>query len=316
MILRSFTQNSPLLPIIYPLVIILIILSGHQELWLHSQNTPLAWMSPLILNISFILILSFNALLANQIYNRSELYHSPVYLTGLIYAIFSSIACVQTGNLMVLIAQSFSLIGVYFAFSIFRQKKIAHFLFSSALFLGLATLIDQRHVTFILLLFFLSIWNRPFSIKDIALVIIGFFTPMLYWNLWIWLSLTPSVMPSFWPFQEILNLSFSHKPSLTFIVSLIASLTLAVISLSQKEDRQSNKTVQSKQYLIIFLILSILSNLIDYFLNHQLNISHVLSLAPILLLSQYWTHYRTSLLAPFVFYISLIIAVIEFFHWF
>ncbi len=285
-------------------------------MWLHAQYSSFSWMSPLVLNTCFISILTFNSLLANQIYNRSELYHSPVFLTGLIYAILSSIASVQTGNLMVLIAQTFSLIGVYFAFSIFRQKKIAHFLFSSALFLGLATLIDQRYLTFIFLLFFLALWNRAFSIKELTLVIIGFFTPMMYWNLWIWLSQNPSGWSSFWPFQEILNLFILPKPSLTFIVALIVSLTLAVISLSHKEDRQSNKTVQSKQYLIIFLILSLLSNFIDYFIDHQLNISNVVSLAPILLLSQYWTHYRTSLLAPFVFYISMIIAIIEFFHWF
>ena len=222
----------------------------------------------------------------------------------------------ENGNLMVLIAQTSSLIGVYFAFSIFRQKKIAHFLFSSALFLGIAALIDQRYLTFIFLLLFLAAWNRSFSIKDIALVIIGFFTPMMYWNLWIWLNQNPSGWSTFWPFQEILNLSFNPKPSLTFTIALIVSLTLSVISLSHKEDRQSNKTVQSKLYLIIFLILSIMSNLIDYFMDHQLNISNVVSLAPILLLSQYWTHYRTSLLAPFVFYISMIIAIIEFFHWF
>lgn len=316
MILRSFTQNSPLLPIIYPLVILLIILSGHQELWLHAQYSSFSWMSPLVLNTCFISLLTFNSLLTNQIYNRSELYHSQAFLTGFVYGIFSSIACVQTGDLIVLIAQTFSLIGVYFAFAIFRQKKIAHFLFSSALFLGIATLIDQRYMTFIFLLFFLALWNRAFSIKEITLVIIGFFTPMMYWNLWIWLSQNPSGWSSFWPFQEILNLSILPKPSLTFIVALIVSLTLAVISLSHKEDRQSNKTVQSKQYLIIFLILYILSNIIDYFIDHQLNISNVVSLAPILLLSQYWTHYRTSLLAPFVFYILMIIATIEFFHWF
>ena len=316
MILRSFTQNSPLLPIIYPLVVLLIILSGHEELWLHAQDSYFSWMSPLVLNTCFISLLTFNSLLTNQIYNRSELYHSPAFLTGFVYAIFSSIACVQTGDLIVLIAQTFSLIGVYFAFSIFRQKKIAHFLFSSALFLGIAALFDQHYLTFIVLLFFLAVWNRPFSLKDTALVAIGFFTPMLYWNLWVWLSQNPNEITSFWPFRDILQVTASAKPSLTFMVAWTLGIALAVISLSHKEDRQSNKTVQSKQYLIIFLVLAIFSNLIDYFRDHQLNMSNVISLAPILLLAQYWTHYRTSLLAPFVFYISMIIAIIEFFHWF
>jgi hypothetical protein len=316
MILRSFTQNSPLLPVVYPLVIVLIILSGHQELWLHAKSTSLAWMSPLSIYFCFISILTFNAILTNQIYNRSELYHSPVFLTGLIYAIFSSIACVQTGNLMILIAQTFFIIGTHFSFSIFRQKKIAHFLFLAALFMGLATLIDEQYFTFILFLFFLALWNRPFSVKDITLVIIGFFTPMMYWNLWIWLTQHSTDSSSFWPFHQVVNTDTLPSPSLTFTFTLIASVVLAVISLSHKEDRQSNKTVQSKQYLILFLTLSILANAVDYSLNQHFSIHDIVTLAPIFLLAQYWTHYRTSLLAPFVFYILLTITIIEFFHWF
>ena len=316
MILRSFTQNSPLLPLTYPIVIALTILSGQHELWLHSQNSFFAWMSGAYLNLAFIAILSINAFIANHIYNRSELYHSPAYLTGLIYAVFTSIACVQTGNLFQLLAQTGALISIYFAFSIFRQKKIAHQLFLSALFMGLSSLLDEFYLLFPLVLIFLSIWNRPFSIKDLTLVIIGFFTPLLYWNSYKWLTAFPSEQSFYWTFFKGFNSPTSTPPSMPFILTLALAVVLAILSLSHKEDRQSNKTVQSKQYLVLLFVVSIAAMFMDYIFNHRLKINELVSFAPILLLSHYWTHYRTSLLAPFVFYISLVIAIIEFFHWF
>jgi hypothetical protein len=316
MILRSFTQNSPLLPLTYPIVIALIILSGQHELWLQSQNTSHAWMNGAYLNFTFIAILSINAFIANHIYNRSELYHSPAYLTGLVYAVFTSIACVQTGNLFQLLAQTGALISFYFAFSIFRQKKIAHQLFLSAVFMGFSSLLDEFYLLFPLVLIFLSLWNRPFSIKDLTLVIIGFFTPLLYWNSYKWLTAYSSEQSFFWTFFSGSPPPTSTPPSMPFIITLILAIVLAILSLSNKEDRQSNKTVQSKQYLVLLFVVSIGAMSMGYIFNHRIKINELVSIAPILLLSHYWTHYRTSLLAPFVFYISLAIAIIEFFHWF
>jgi len=268
-----------------------------------------------MLNLCFILLISFNALLINLIYNRSELYHSPVYLTGLVYCILISVTAVQTGNITSLIAQTTLLIALYFAFSIFRQKKIAHYLFIASLFMGLSSLLDHFNTSFILLLLFLAIWNRPLSYKDIVLVLFGFITPLLYWLFWGWFQ-KGSIDFYLWTNNDFLQNQWSHTPSLTLILTLIFSMTLAAISLSHKEDRQSNKTGQSKQYIIFLLIIAIIAVTLQYFSNHHLKTQDVVSVSPILLLSHYWTHYRTSLLSPFVFYIFLIVLVIEYFHWF
>jgi hypothetical protein len=316
MILRSYTQNSPLLVLTYPVVITSIILLGQQELWLKAQYAPLPWISAPFLNFGFIAVIFFNASLANLIYNRSELYHSPTYLTGLIYAVFVSITCVQTGNFYLLLAQMCSLISTYFAFSIFRQKKISHQLFLSALFMGVASLLDKFYLTFPLVLIFLSLWNRPFSVKDLIIILIGFLTPFLYWNSYNWLieySLNPNLS---WTFLRGCNDLYSSQPSMPFNFCITFSVILAVLSLPLKEERQSNKTVQSKQYLILLFIISMAAMTIEYILNQRIKINEFVSFAPILLLSHYWTHYRTSLLSPFVFYITMLIAIIEFFHWF
>ncbi|MEN9334778.1 MAG: hypothetical protein RLY35_1958 [Bacteroidota bacterium] len=316
MILRSFTQNSPLLPFTYPIVILLILLSGYQELSEHALNIPFVPLSPIALITAFSLLLSFNALLINSIYNRSELYHSPVYLTGLVYALFSSVIAVQTGNLKLVIAQSFALVALYFAFSIFRQKKIAHYLFLSSLFLGISILLDWHNFALVILLIVLSFWNRSFAIKDILLVIAGFITPTIYWILYHWLNLSSTSLLDFWNLNPVSSLPHSVSPPLTFLIIFLISIVLALISLSHKEDRQSNKTVQSKQYLIMLLVLSAASNILQILFFQDLNLHDLLSLASILLLSQYWTHYRTSLLAPFVFYLMAILTIIQFFHWF
>lgn len=288
---------------------------GRQELWLNAQNWNVLGMGPIALISIFITLICFNALLINLIYNRSELYHSPVYLTGLIYSISISVTVVQTGSITSLIAQTTFLTALYFAFSIFRQKKIAHFLFISSLFMGLATLLDDFYISGIILLLFLAMWNRPLSFKDIALVFFGYITPLLYWFFWGWFNQNTVVL-FFWSNNALQHQQWSQEPSLTLIVSLIFSLTLAVLSLSHKEDRQSNKTGQSKQYLLLLLIIAIIGVTTEFFSHQHLRTQNVMSIAPILLLSHYWTHYRTSLLSPFVFYSFLIVLVIEYFHWF
>ncbi len=315
MILRSFTQNSPLLPIFYPLVVILIVVLGRQELWLNAQNSAIYGMGPVMLISGFILLICFNALLINLIYNRSELFHSPVYLTGLIYCILISVTAVQTGNITSLIAQTTFLIALYFALSIFRQKKIAHYLFIAALFMGLSSLLDDFNTSFIILLLFLAIWNRPLSYKDIVLVFLGFITPLLYWFFWCWFYQS-DIDFFLWSSNIFFQNQWSHHPSLTLILTLFFSLTLAALSLSHKEDRQSNKTGQSKQYILILFTIAIIALATQYFTKHHLKTQNVVSVAPILLLSHYWTHYRTSLLSPFVFYIFLIVLMIQYFHWF
>ena len=273
-------------------------------------------MGSFLMIASFVALLSINALIINLIYNRSELYHSPVYLTGLIYSLFSSVIAVQTGDLKLVIAQSMALIALYFAFSIFRQKKIAHYLFLSALFLGVSALLDWPYILLIILLLFLSFWNRPIIVKDIALVLVGFFIPFLYWSLYHWLTEAKVGFHDVWSFFHIAPYPYSIQPPLTFVIVLTISVVLAIISLSHKEDRQSNKTVQSKQYLILLLVLCVISNLLQQLFLSDLNLHYLLSLAPILMLSQYWTHYRTSLLAPFVFYLMVMVTIIQFFHWF
>lgn len=315
MILRSFTQNSPLLPIFYPLVVILIVVCGRQELWLNAQNSAVYEMGPEMLISSFILLISLNALLINMIYNRSELYHSPVYLTGFIYSIIISVTVVQTGNITSLLGQTTLLIALYFAFSVFRQKKIAHFLFIAALFIGLSSLLDDFNTSFIILLLFIAIWNRPLSYKDIALVFFGFITPLLYWFFWCWFDKS-NLDFLLWSRNIFFQNQWSQEPSLTLILTFIFSLTLAALSLSHKEDRQSNKTGQSKQYILILLTIAIIAVATQYFTNHHFKTQNVVSVAPTLLLSHYWTHYRTSLLSPFVFYIFLIVLVLQYFHWF
>jgi hypothetical protein len=284
---------------------------GRQELW---QNSAVYGMGPVMLISSSILLICFNALLINLIYNRSELYHSPVYLTGLIYCILISVTTVQAGNITSLFAQTTLLIALYFAFSIFRQKKIAHYLFIASLFMGLSSLLDNYNTSFILLMLFLAIWNRPFSYKDVVLVFFGFITPLVYWFFWGWFHQN-SMDFLLWSNNQFFHNQWSQTISLPFILTLIFSMALAVLSLSHKEDRQSNKTGQSKQYIVLLLIIAILAIGAQYLLDHQLKTQNVVSVAPIFLLSHYWTHYRTSLLSPFVFYIFLIVLVIEYFHW-
>jgi len=313
MILRSFTQNSPLLAIFFPIIVSSLVFSGRQELWLGAQSTPLHWMSDLMLCVSFIIVISLNAFIINLTYNKGELFHSQVFLTGAFYSVVASICGVQTGDLLALIAQSFFLISIYLSFSLFRQKKIAHHLFSASIFLGLASLLDPNYLIFILLILILSFWNRPISLKDLILIILGFIIPVIYWICWLWLNAFS--LDSIYHLIHFTSNNPFDYPSTTLLITLGFVVFFAALSLTQKEDRQSNKTVQSKQYLALLFVIFLLDQIILFFGFHQLTMHHLLSIAPVLLLSHYWTHYRTSLIAPFAFYTFILVLTLEYFHW-
>lgn len=320
MILRGFTQNSPLLPFAYPILVIIILASGFQEWWINLESkgnlfSHLAEMNAVLIIAIVSSIITFNALLFNQIYNKSELYHTPVYLSGFIFCGYSSFAFTHSGDIQHILSQSSMLLSLYFAFSIFRQKKISHFLFLSSILMGVSSTLENIHLLFIILLLFLSFWNRPFSVKDSSIVILGFCIPALY-VLCIGWSFSGNVN-SILSMIEILGVKKDpgHSPMWLIIIWGIA-LLLSSISLSHKEDRQSNKTVQSKQYMTSLLIIGLSTSMIHFFSFGHLSIVDLTSIPVLFILSHYWTHYRTSLLSPFVFYLFTICLIIEFFHWF
>ena len=79
----------------------------------------------------------------------------------------------------------------------------------------------------------------------------------------------------------------------------------ALVGIFKKENRQTNKTQQAKNTLLIFLFSSILSGVICWSIQEPFTFYNF-NLPFIVIVGYYWTHYRVSLMAPFLFYFWLL----------
>lgn len=253
-----------------------------------------------------------SSFLFNNLYNRNELYAQPSYLTGWIYATGSSIAMVQFPQLQYWLGELSLIVSCHFLFQIFRQKRVYHLILLSTLFAGISFLLNP-------LFFFLPIitivginLTRPFSIRETMLLIIGFCLP------WVYLTCYQYAQGNaeFWILHSNVGLHYSERPlHLQFQFWLFCLIViLAIFGLLHKDDRQTNKTQQSKNIILLLVLSSTIVNIGWSIWNNPMQIS-LLTMPWLLIWGHYWTHYRTSLLAPIFFYLWLTTSILVFLHW-
>ncbi len=312
MILRTLTQNSPLLLFAYPLTILLILFSGIDEMnWHWTQSFPewgwnWGWFSLLFI------VQMTSAFLFNNLYNRNELYVQPSYLAGWIYALGSSIAMVQFPQLQYWLGELSLIVSCHFLFQIFRQKRVYHLILLSTLFAGIAFLLNP-------LFFFLPIviivginLTRPFSIRETMLLIIGFCLPWVYLTCYQYAQGNAEL----WILRSNIGLHHSERPlHMQFQFWLFSLIViLGIFGLLHKDDRQTNKTQQSKNIILLLVLSSTIVNIGWSIWNNPMQIS-LFTMPWLLIWGHYWTHYRTSLLAPIFFYLWLTTSILVFLHW-
>jgi hypothetical protein len=312
MILRTLTQNSALLLIAYPITILLILFSGVDELAGHwsflAPTVEWGWSW-----FAFLFLLLFaSSIFINNLYNQNELYAQPSYLVGWIYALGSSIALVQFPQLQFWLGEFSLIIACTFLFQIFRQKRVYHLILLASLFSGVAFLLNPIYI-FLLLVILVGInLTRPFSIRETFLLIIGFLLPWIYLGCYQYAQ----GLEQYWELHPEIGLMNVERPlhlQFQFWLFLII-IVLAIIGVLHKDDRQTNKTQQSKNIILLLVLVSSSVYLGWSIWNAPKQLP--LSTMPWLLIwGHYWTHYRTSLLAPIFFYLWLITNVLVFLHW-
>ena len=312
MILRTLTQNSPLLLFAYPLTILLILFSGVDEMkWHWTQSFPewgwnWGWFSLLFI------VQMTNAFLFNNLYNRNELYAQPSYLAGWIYAVGSSIAMVQFPQLQYWLGELSLIVSCHFLLLIFRQKRVYHLILLSTIFAGITFLLNPLFIFLPIIIGIGINLTRPFSIRETMLLLIGFCLP------WIYLTCFQYTQGNaqFWTLQTTIGLQHSERPlQLQFQFWLFCLIVvLGIFGLLHKDDRQTNKTQQSKNIILLLVLSSTIVNIGWSIWSSPMQIS-LFTMPWLLIWGHYWTHYRTSLLAPIFFYIWLSTSVLVFLHW-
>lgn len=321
MILRQFSSRQPYLLFAGPILTLSVLLPAnrYQLVTFSFRDFPFERMLHPVLElpwagavIACVLIIT-GALLSNLIFNRHEFNNAPTFVPGLLYAIISVCLCLIKINLAALTANVAVIVGINRLMEVFRQSNALSAYFKAAFWLGLGALAFPPYVMLLPGMMLSIVNTRTFNWREHTLTVIAFGTPFLYWLVWMfWTDRLDALILfrktiSFNPPKGLL--SWNDPYALGFAIVLGISFLLALRSFIFLSDRSSNQARNVKRIFLI-MTLFILGSAGFALIFMDVFLPEVAILPVTFIIGNWFTNYRFSLFAPFMFYAILAAAAI------
>lgn len=321
MILREYASNQPYVLISVPLLITGILMPSFWYSEIHLVN--LAYPADSMLQVLYtskigtitaaMVLLLAGSFLSNAIFNRHEFFNIPSYVPALLYALVGSTLSVYQLSVPALLGALFLLLGVNRQLSIYRQTRVLTECFETGFWFGMASVIYPPFVCVIAASWISLLITRSFNWREHLLLLLAFCVPFVYWIVWkYWNNDLDNLVllyriASFDDPGSILSYAgYQQLLSLVLVVAFGFSLSGYVFM----RDRSGNKSSSIKNSFFVLSLGLIASFLLIATFNNIWMFPTVL--LPIVFICGYWfTNYRYSLPAPFVFYALVIVCILS-----
>jgi len=326
MILREFASNQPYVLISVPLVVLGILM---PSLWLPSIAIVQAdfpvdslfevfYSSPKGAIIGAMLLITGGSFISNAVFNRHEFFNVPSYVPALMYAVIGGTMTLYQLSIPALVASIFVLLGLNKQMQIFRQTRVLSESFEAGFWYGMAAVCFPPFICLLAGAWIAILITRAFNWREHLLLLLSFSVPFIYWIVWkYWIDELNDLIL----FRKIVSydgpeLSFI-KPwtDQLFLLTVAVAFVFAIPRYLFLKDRISNKAGSVKNIFFSIALSLIASFVMSYFLVSQWIL--LTTLVPVTFIVGYWfTNYRYSLVAPFVFYglmLSCVLSVL--FHY-
>ncbi len=312
MILRIYASNQPLTLALLPFTTLGVLLTAAARGQLTAVNMgfPMdsylanSLESPYSLAMLVGILILGGAYLTNTIFNRHEFYNVPVFVPALIYSMLAATIALIQLSIPVLVANIFLLLGLNRHLKIFHQPRVLAEYFETGFWYGLAAVCFPPYLMLAAAIWVGSISTRAFHWREYLLPVIAFAVPFCYWFSWLYFTDRVDAIVLFQKWVSFDSQSFFaswDKSAKTFGIVLILALLFAIPRYLFLSERSSNK---AKTVRTIFFVVA-LALVGSYFLAYVLIWKWIVMslLLPIAFLLSYWfSNYRVSFLAPFLFY--------------
>lgn len=262
------------------------------------------------------LLVIAGALLSNFTFNRNEFHTAPTFLPGLLYALVASALSLVQISMPALLANLAVLVGVNVLLPVYRQPRALAEYFSAGFWFGLAALTFPPYLSLLAALIVAVVYTRAFNWREHLVSILGFGSPFLYWVCW-----------KFW-WNDMGNLILFHATvtyddvpmvgaevwvQRVFLTLIALTLVLALTRYLFVSDRVNNKVRIVKVVFFLVALALLSSHILSVQLCTQWLVAPII--IPVTFLGGYWyTNYRFSLVAPFMFYALLVCALLVAFN--
>jgi hypothetical protein len=314
MILRQFVSNSPFLLGAAPAIAVGVLVPAGmgQRLDIRQMGVPgdalFTWCisNQVICAVVAAVLITAIAWLINGLFNRYEFYSAPVFAPSLLCAVALVTGSLYSLHLPALAAMLLFLAAMYRLLGVYRQPVVLRACVESAFFSGLAALVFPPSLAVLPGLLLALAITRSFNWREFVVVIIGFALPFLYWFVY-----------KFW-FRELDELflfvkSWDRHALISDMINLdmkwyggaiLVVLMLALPRYYFPGERLSNKSQNTRRVFMVVALAFAASVGISVWLQAMWCVVPVVLMFAVVT-SAWFSNYRYSLIAPFVFYAYL-----------
>ncbi len=312
MLLRQFSSRQPFLVIIGPVLSMFVLFPAYYFGLLHFSSTsfPLdQWLKgwehiPWLLVTVASGLIFLGSLVINLIFNRHEFNLAPSYVPSFLYAILSTSLAMVEVSIPNLLANLFVIVGLNKQFEVWRQNRAIAEYFVASFCYGLAALAFPPFIWLSPGMALAVMNTRSFHWREHFLSIVAFVTPFVYW--WSYLFFIDR-LDTLILFRTVFSFNAPEGPDwnnnyiLFFGIMIGLTFLFALRSFIFLSDRSSNRARSVKRIFLIMSIAMIGSGVFSYFILHEVTPGVIL--LPLGIVAGNWfTNYRYSLIAPFMFY--------------
>jgi hypothetical protein len=320
MILRALASNQPYTLITLPLVTVgLMFPLFRVSNWnvvdtkfpMDSVFFPYYSSPAIILTILFVLILG-GAMLANRVFNKHEFLNVPVFVPAFTYAMSASALCLIQMSIPALLANIFILLGLQRHLTIHRQPRVLTYAFESAFWYGMAAVVFPPYIVLLAGMLVAVLISRAFHWREILIPILSFGVPFLYWVVWMYVFDYHDHIILFQKtvsWDNIQYFSLLSWPEKLFVIATFIVFVAALPRYLILSERGTNKAKNVKHVFLIIALSIIASLIVGYLLLFKWVL--LTAVVPLAFIAGYWfSNYRYSFLAPFVFYLYCVAAIV------
>ncbi len=266
--LKWFIGNRPIVLLLLPVVIgVFVLLNLWSNYYEYSEFTNLglwgdkfsfpSWVT-LLMAPSFVLI---NAIFLTNLFNKNSFIDRNTYITSLVYITYFSFyhGFYQLDGLA--ISHTLLILTLFEVFKLQANEDGKKAVFNAGFFAGLAM---TFHPALLLMLPFLitMVWViRPFVIRELFLLLIGFLVPLLYAYTYYWFSDNEISM-------RLIQVSTDFTKLRTdFLVTaslFIFTILLSLLAVNKQSQKTSIRAKRLMRVLLVFTICCILLGSLDY----------------------------------------------------
>ena len=254
-------------------------------------------------------IILMNALLLNTIFNRNEFMERNSYLVPFFYVVFMSFFHSFYFLEGLSIAQSFVVLMLYQLFKLNQNEDGRRATFNVGLFYGVACTFFPVLMLGFPFVFWMVWVMRPFVLRESMLIAAGFIVPILYsgvYSLFVKTRLDKTEFSSSSTELHWLN-------TLVLIVGVTLLVMLSLRGIYAKISASSIRMKKLFRLLLLFVVMSVLIVLIDFFLFHKVEPIGILLALIVLLLPYGFGEKKQKVLPSVLFYLIFFYSLTKFF---